>query len=198
MKNLATALVKFQGEVGSIPKDATNPFYKSKYATLESVINTIKPTLAKHGLAVAQLPDGKGLKTILMHESGESIEATMELVIKEQTPQSQGSSLTYARRYALSAILGLATDEDDDGNEATKPAAKPVAKPAGIKPPQSIADKREAVKARIEELCDTLALVPLVSDQEYADYVKANTDLDYKPENYMEIGKALRALVDKQ
>jgi len=196
MKNLATALCAFQAEVGNIPKDSTNPFYKSKYASLESVITTIKPILAKHGLSFSQLPDGAGLKTILFHTSGETLEATMTLVVKEQTPQSQGSSLTYARRYALSAMLGLATDEDDDANEATKPtqkveAPKPTAKPV---PPKSVTDLTKQRKTRVKELVDGRVLVPLETKQEYEDFVKQETTLDLIDSNLVAIIERLEAL----
>ncbi|MDE1866148.1 MAG: ERF family protein, partial [Thaumarchaeota archaeon] len=71
IKELAGALVKFQKEVGAVKKDATNPFYHSTYATLQSVIDTIREPMAKNGLSFAQVPDGDGLCTILMHTSGE-------------------------------------------------------------------------------------------------------------------------------
>src|SRR4051794_39738370 len=123
---LAKALGKFQAEVEHVTKDSTNPFFKSKYASLENVISTVRPHLAKHGLSFAQFPDEDGLTTTLMHSSGNWIAAHAKLVIKDMTPQGHGSAITYLRRYALSAVLGIATEEDDDGNEASKPAAKPA------------------------------------------------------------------------
>lgn len=126
---LAAALSAFQGEVESIKKDADNPFFKSKYASLENIIATTRATLAKHGLAVTQLPIGDNeLTTILLHKSGEFIETTVRLNAKDRTPQAIGSAITYMRRYTLSAILGLATDEDDDGNHATHKAATATVK----------------------------------------------------------------------
>lgn len=201
MKNLAKALCDFQAEVGSIPKTSTNPFFKSKYADLDTIITHIKPFLTKNHLAFSQLPDGKGLKTILMHESGETIEATMELVIKEQTPQSQGSSLTYARRYALSAILGLSTDEDDDGNGATPKTAPqvnstPTKAPVEAKPtpPKVVADKVKTQKKIIQTMCDAKALNPLVDAADYKAYVLANTNLELIDSNLSEIITRLEAL----
>lgn len=122
IKEIATALSKFQQEVKSIKKDAVNPFFKSKYATLDNILDEIKPLLAKNGLAFTQFPAGENeLVTILMHTSGEYLEASVKMNPKDNTPQGQGGAITYMRRYALSAVLGLATDDDDDGNRATLP-----------------------------------------------------------------------------
>jgi hypothetical protein len=97
IKMLASA---FQAEVENVAKDGTNPFFKSKYATLENVITTVKPTLVKHGLSYAQFPQERGLYTIVMHTSGEFIGAWSAFVINDETPQGQGSAITYLRRYA--------------------------------------------------------------------------------------------------
>lgn len=119
---LATAMGMFQGEMVAVKKDASNPFYKSKYATLESIIESIKDPMKKAKLSYVQLPAGENLLvTVLMHESGEFMESTVKMAPKDNTPQGQGSAITYMRRYALSAMLGLATEDDDDGNAATKP-----------------------------------------------------------------------------
>ena len=119
---LAKALAKFQGMVESVSKDAVNPFFKSKYATLENIVATIKKPLSECGLSFAQLPTGEnGLTTILIHESGEFLKSTVTMHPSKNDPQGQGSAITYMRRYALSALLGLVTDEDDDGNEASTP-----------------------------------------------------------------------------
>ena len=120
IKDLAEALAKFQGNIASIKKDSINPFFKSKYADLASFIETIRKPLSDNGLAYAQFPTGfGGLTTILMHTSGQWIEDTMEMRPTDDKPQSVGSAITYARRYALGAVLGLATEDDDDGNAAS-------------------------------------------------------------------------------
>lgn len=122
--NLAQALCLFQGEVTNPKNSANNPFFKSKYAPLSEVINTTKPLLAKHGLSVLQSPSGDGehiiVTTLLMHSSGEWIEGE-PLVLKADkvTAQGAGSAITYGRRYGLSAILGISSEDDDDGNHAT-------------------------------------------------------------------------------
>ena len=126
IKEITKALDAFRELVQPVTKDASNPFYKSKYATLDNILAEIKKPLADCGLQFAQFPDGDGLTTILLHQSGEWIKATANLHIKEQTPQGHGSAITYMGRNALSAALGLATEEDDDGNAASKPQTAPV------------------------------------------------------------------------
>lgn len=121
---LAKALVKFNSEVNKIAKDADNPFFKNNYATLDTIIDEIRPILSKYGLSIMQIPSGDGqnvtLKTLLLHESGEWLESD-ELTMKpvKNDPQAVGSCITYARRYSLAAFLSLNTGEDDDGNGAT-------------------------------------------------------------------------------
>lgn len=118
LKEIATALVAFQSEVKNVKKDATNPYFKSKYATLDSIWDEVRPLLAKHGLAVVQLPTEGGLETMIMHKSGEFVSSVMSLSPAKNDPQGQGSAITYARRYALGAALGVVTETDDDANSA--------------------------------------------------------------------------------
>ena len=122
---LSVALAKFNGEVSAIAKDAKNPFFKSDYVTLDKLILSTREILQKNGLSVLQFPsteDNKiGVKTMLLHESGEFIESDLLYMIpsKANDPQQAGSLITYLRRYSYQAILNLATGEDDDGNKAT-------------------------------------------------------------------------------
>lgn len=124
LDKLAQALVKAHGEMPVIPMDGTNPYFKSKYATLGSVISKTRPILAKHGLAVMQMvvSDNEGIavgvKTILMHESGQWIEdsAKVRLGFEKNAPQEAGAIISYIRRYALSALLNIYSDEDIDGS----------------------------------------------------------------------------------
>lgn len=120
IKNIGLALCKFQASIGKVSKEANNPFFKSKYASLANILDTIQKPLSECGLAFAQLPDDDALTTILIHsESGEWIEASYKMpVAKQNDPQAMGSAITYARRYALGAILGLNIDDDDDGEKA--------------------------------------------------------------------------------
>lgn len=122
--NLANALMTFQLKVSKIDKDATNPFFHSKYASLSNIQEAIYTPLAESGLVYSQSPSGQnGLTTILIHaESGEYFMDTYIMpVSKQNDPQAVGSSITYAKRYALVAILGLNIDEDDDGNAGSAP-----------------------------------------------------------------------------
>lgn len=116
---LAAALVKANAEVQHATKDRTNPHFKNDYATLESVLNAVKPVYATHGLAIVQLPgfeDGRAtLDTVVVHESGEWLAGLAGSPIQKQDPQGVGSALTYLRRYAVAAVAGIA-QVDDDGN----------------------------------------------------------------------------------
>lgn len=124
IKNIAAAIMQFQVKCGKIAKSADNPFFKSKYAPLPEILESIQIPLTESGLTFAQFPDGDSLTTILMHPaSGEWMEATYAMHPVKFDPQSVGSAITYARRYALGAILGLNIDEDDDGNKASAPVS---------------------------------------------------------------------------
>jgi hypothetical protein len=119
---LFEALSKAQGEIQSALKDKKNPFFKSSYADLSSVWDACRPVLPKYGLAVVQTVEGTKqemfLTTWLGHSSGEWMKSKLPLIVMKQDPQSLGSAITYARRYALSAMVGVCADEDDDGEKA--------------------------------------------------------------------------------
>lgn len=122
---IAGALVAAQAEFSAVPKTADNPFFKSKYADLATVVSHTQPILAKHGLAVSQYPttleNGEpALTTYLLHSSGQFIADTMKLCAAKSDPQGQGAAITYARRFAYMAVLGLVADVDDDGNMAQR------------------------------------------------------------------------------
>lgn len=121
IKELATALCKFQGAVETVRKEAVNPFFKSKYASLANILDVIRKPLFENGLSFVQLPAGEhNLTTMLMHVSGEWIEETYSMTPTKNDPQGLGSVITYQRRYALGAVLGLNIDDDDDGNSGSK------------------------------------------------------------------------------
>lgn len=130
---IAKALITFQLKVDKISKNAKNPFFKSKYASLSNIQDAITMPLAECGLTYSQMPDGEnGLTTILIHaESGEYLQSTYDMLPAKNDPQGRGSAITYQKRYALSAILGLNIDDDsdDDGNLASQKKAEPKAEP---------------------------------------------------------------------
>jgi hypothetical protein len=133
--NLAKALSIVQGKLTHAKKDSANPFFKSKYADLESVWDACRSLLADNGLAVTQFPGtysdldkSMSLTTILMHESGEWISHEMSVPVTKADAQGAGSALTYMRRYALAAVVGV-VQADDDGNAAsTQQFKQPVVK----------------------------------------------------------------------
>lgn len=122
IKNVMTALGAFQGEALKITKDATNPHFKSKYASLAAILDVIQPILTKCNLVFTQVPEeSTHLITMLFHTvSGEYIESRYELKAANATPQGIGSAITYARRYSLTSLLGLNIDDDDDGNAGSE------------------------------------------------------------------------------
>lgn len=126
IKNLTKALITFHVKVGTIKKDAKNPFFKSSYASLSNILDATNDALIESGLTIAQFPIGDyGLETILMHESGEWIMASYQMKPTKDDPQGRGSCLSYMRRYSLSAVLLLNIDDDDDGNLATHGTSSP-------------------------------------------------------------------------
>ena len=123
IKDLAAALNKAQDQMSGALKDSKNPFFKSSYADLSSVVAAVKEPFADNGLSYSQFPvfeDGKvGVETILMHTSGQWLCGVLLLPMTKQDPQAAGSAITYARRYALQSIAGVPS-EDDDGNKASQ------------------------------------------------------------------------------
>ncbi|ELJ9288501.1 ERF family protein [Staphylococcus coagulans] len=119
------AMVAFRKEVKQPIKDKNNPFFKSKYVPLENVVEAIDEAATPHGLSYTQWAlndnDGRvGVATMLMHESGEYIEYDPVFMNAEKnTPQGAGSLISYLKRYSLSAIFGITSDQDDDGNVAS-------------------------------------------------------------------------------
>ena len=126
---LAAALAAFQSEVKDPARDGENPHFRSKYVQIDGLLAAVRPILAKHGLSVIQSTGGNGqdisVTTEIMHTSGEWVR-TDALMIKPAKADPQGcmSAITYSRRYSLSAALGVAWDDDDDGNAASNPPTK--------------------------------------------------------------------------
>lgn len=164
IKELAAALAKAQAEIKGAAKTGENPHFRSRYADLASTWDACRDALTKHGLSIVQSPGGDDpeivrMTTRLLHESGEWIEDTLAMRPVKSDPQGIGSATTYARRYALAAMAGVAP-EDDDGNaashqEKTAPPPKVTAKQA----------------ADIEALRDEVGL----DEKKFLDWLKVDT-----------------------
>ena len=142
MKQIAKALLEAQKEMGNPTKQSKNPFFKSRYADLNSVREAVIPALNAHGISVIQPMvniDGKNfVKTVLLHESGEVLESFTEIIYaKGNDAQAQGSGITYARRYGLQSMVCVGAD-DDDGNAASTPQPTST--------PQSTTKKQKATQ----------------------------------------------------
>ena len=150
---ISAALAKAQGEISNPAKEAQNPHFRSHYADLSSGINAVRAALAKNGIAFLQATRSDGeilfVDTRLSHSSGQWVESEFPACRFPAKPQEIGSALTYARRYALFALVGIA-GEDDDGNAAnaseTPAQKKPV--PTPPKPPANGMTQEESQLAR--------------------------------------------------
>jgi hypothetical protein len=141
---LSAALCKFHGAMGKVGKDSVNPHFRNKYASLSNIIEAVTPHLNAVGLTVVQMPTTEGLETLLLHESGEYISSLSTIAAKDpMNPQAVGSAITYARRYAMGAVLSLNIDEDDDATAATV-APKAAPKPAAPKAKPELTPDNEA------------------------------------------------------
>lgn len=154
--NIAAALVAAQADIKSVHKDRENTHFKNRYATLDTILETVRPVLAKHGLAVVQsatMPhtsDGGTLVafavgTRLLHKSGEWLESYAMVPLGKLDPQGSIAALTYGRRGSLSALLALSTEDDDDGESAVAPRqAAPARQPASAPAPRPAAPRPAA------------------------------------------------------
>lgn len=143
---VASALAKAQGDFPVVPKNKTNPHFRSSFAGLDDLMKAVSPALAANGLAITHLTgedgdDGWVMRTRLYHESGEYLESA--LPIKGATPQAMGSEITYMRRYTLGCVLGVVSDDDDDGEAAEATVKKTTRARAASKAP---AKKKPAAK----------------------------------------------------
>lgn len=184
---IAKAMNKLQSKSILAVTDSTNPFFKTKYANLASVWDTIREPLTSNGFAVVQTSEpcdfGVTVITTLMHTSGEWIRGKLTIRAEKPTPQGYGSAFSYGKRYALMAIVGAATvDEDDDGESAMN-REKPTT-PAKKKKPVPPPKKQDVPKS------DTTAktATPSKTERKMLDYTLPNEDAqaykdlkEYKP-----------------
>lgn len=169
---LAASLATAQGELKNVEKGKINPHFKSRYADIADGLDVVRPVFSKHGLSVVQATDYMPdtgvfvLVTRIIHKSGEWIESTYPLPTNGK-PQDVGSALTYARRYALFSLAGVAgTDEDDDGNDAqnTTQARKPASRPAPPKVPVEPPFEADESATVCETMIATLDLIDVFAD----------------------------------
>ena len=137
---IAKAMLEFNKEMGVVAKTSKNPFFKSNYADLPSILKAIKEPMEKTGLTVNHFPVGDNrLVTRLSHSSGQFYQSMNYMKSVKDDPQARGSVITYMMRYAVGSVLGLSIDKDDDGNIATRPVVSvlksmtPVIKDAMLK-----------------------------------------------------------------
>ena len=171
IKELAAALNKAQAEMSGAKKGANNPFFKSKYADLNAVVDAVRIPFADNGLSYSQFPvmdeNRVGVETILMHESGEFIASTLMLPTGKLDAQAAGSAITYARRYSLQSIAGIPA-EDDDGNAAVKGGqARQQSKQVDQAKLKQLQDLIVSKGYTVEQVCQTWGVQSLT-----------NTDLD--------------------
>jgi hypothetical protein len=137
VSKIAVALLKAQKKMDNATKGAKNPFYKSKYADLNSVREASHPPLNEEGIVVLQpimQKDGKNfVRTLLLHESGEFLASDVEIVCaKPNDPQAQGSAISYARRYGLQAFVSLGAEDDDGEKAMAREVTETPSKPAKV------------------------------------------------------------------
>jgi len=150
-KDLHAAVLALQSEIGTLQKNALNPHFKSRYLSLDALVEHVQPLLTKHGLIWSCEPhadiDGRPmlLYRLLHAESGEFIGNAMPLLLEKNNAQGLGSAITYARRYALCAVLNIVADVDDDGEKAAK--QKPATKERAA---VTLADQLRGVKTGAE------------------------------------------------
>ena len=170
IKHLAAALNKAQAEMSGAKKGANNPFFKSKYADLNAVVDAVRIPFAENGLSYSQFPvmdDNRvGVETILMHDSGEFIASTLMLPTGKLDAQAAGSAITYARRYSLQSIAGIPA-EDDDGNAAVKGGQAKQVKQVDQAKLKQLQDLIVSKGFTVQQVCDTWKIQSL-----------AQTDLD--------------------
>lgn len=193
-KSVAAALAMAQAQMGKALKSANNPHFRSKYADLASVMDACLPALNANGIAVVQPTvddeSGRYVETILLHgETGTELKCRVPLIVQKNDMQGYGSAVTYARRYGLMSMAGIAP-EDDDGNAAAKAAPKGEdRKPAG--PPQEAldaakdslagADSLDQLKAIWSDLPKPVQTVPAIIQAK--DARKAELDQPARPDN---------------
>lgn len=192
-KNIILALCEAKKEFKPIVKNKINPHFKSEYADLQSYLDSTQDSLCKHGLFVSQVIQERGLVTTIHYAySSDTIVSIIDL--KEcSTPQAFGSALTYYRRYAYSAILGLSSEDDDANESSVKAPAKVESKKVEIKPEP----KKEEPLKKLDDLKKAITASPLVGDKLIEFIRKAKTNLDEKYNHAVDYKECVNWLNEK-
>ena len=191
LSSIAAALACAQLKMGKALKSATNPHFRSKYADLGSVVDACVPALNEAGIAVIQPTTdddgGRYVETILIHgESGETLKCRVPLIVQKNDMQGYGSAVTYARRYGLMAMAGIAP-EDDDGNAAAKAPPSKDEKRPNI-PATISAEQFQAIKAKADEAS--------VDYQKIADMAKVKNLFELPIDSFDSAMKKLQKTID--
>lgn len=183
--DLSKSLLAVQKNLQPAVKDATNPFCKNRYATLNSIMDCCRMALLENGILLTQYPvpvegENLGLVTKLVHAETGQYQASLAVIpLAKPDAQAMGSAFTYGRRYALSAMLGIVTEEDDDGNAASWQKGKPGnAKTALSRQSNIIRKNQPNTRTPLSELLADLGLEDLLPC--YREYLRSeygcNTD----------------------
>jgi hypothetical protein len=152
LSNIAKALIRAQLSMDEIFKDSTNPHFRSKYAALPACLNAVKPALLANGIALLQPPSSSAdgtvvfVSTMFLHESGEWMRTRLGLIPVKDDPQGAGSAITYGRRYTLLGMCGVAPEEDDDGNAASRSAVRRPTASRSTQAPSAPPEPKETAK----------------------------------------------------
>lgn len=177
-------LLEFQKKVGAITKDATNPFFKSKYFDINKLLEVVKPILNELGLVLIQPLShvmGKPAIDTIILDDGKIIISSTTVLPENHDPQKMGSIITYYRRYSIQSLLGLQAEDDDGNLGSQKKETKPYSKIA------TPAVNKEVIARLLQDASPML----LSTTEDYVVACKDLTGLDLKPENYEKIINSL-------
>lgn len=200
----AKAFIKLQRSLKTLPKSQTNSHFHSNYSDITDVWNSIREPLASNGFFITQLlsylDEGHYLETIITHESGESIKSSTRMILTRNDPQGFGSAVTYYKRYAICAMLGLVgSEEDDDGNAASNLSDKKTNEPKAPKKTEisekqiarlwAIASSSGYSNADVHRFLKEGRKIDSVKDLTKKDYDSLCSYLEKNPKNYGELPK---------
>ena len=182
--DFAKALCMFQSKASGAAKKATNPHFKAKYADLSAVLDAIREPMAEAGLAFTQFAETDDrqsvcITTMIMHETGEYMQSTLCVPVSKGDAQGLGSAITYGKRYALQAMLGVPS-EDDDGNAAVQKVTKPAVTP----------EARQMAISALHEVAKTKGEMAMIDEFKKLPPAIAKSLTDHEKSTLREVGQA--------